>query len=220
MQGQFGVTNLKTESLKSIEAKILSYQRTSDEIPGWMAPEIYRDYLKTGNISQINGVLYHNAMDVVSLAALLNQIDKILNSSSEYVEQYDTVNFSVAKLYESKYDLEKAIRIYEQAIKQDNIPEIYKIKALQALAKIMKQHNNFLDAVLLWKTAANLNDIESMIELAKYYEHKAKNIPEAIFYANLATSTLSQLDQRFKIQSYQADLKHRLERLKKKLEKL
>ena len=122
-------------SLKSIEGKILSYQRTSDEIPGWMAPEIYRDYLKTGNTAQINGVLYHNAMDVVSLAALLNQIDKILNSSSEYVAQYDTVNFSVAKLFESKNDLDKAIHIYEQAIKQDNIPEIYKIKSTAGAGK-------------------------------------------------------------------------------------
>ena len=58
-----------------------------------MAPEIYRDYLKTGNASQINGVLYHNAMDVVSLAALLRQTDKVLNSSSDYVVQYDTVKF-------------------------------------------------------------------------------------------------------------------------------
>ena len=116
--------------------------------------------LKTGNTAQINGVLYHNAMDVVSLAALLNQIDKILNSSSEYVAQYDTVNFSVAKLFESKNDLDKAIHIYEQAIKQENIPEIYKIKALQALARIMKQHNDYVEAVELWKTAASLNDIE------------------------------------------------------------
>ena len=84
----------------------------------------------------------------------------------------------------------------------------------------MKQHNNYVEAVQLWKTAVSLNDIESMIELAKYYEHKEKAIPEAIHYTNLAVSTLNLFDQRFKIQSYQADLKHRLERLKRKLEKL
>ena len=62
--------------------------------------------------------------------------------------------------------------------------------------------------------------LNSMIELTKYYEHKEKAIPEAIHYANLAVSTINLFAQRFKIQSYQSDLRHRLERLKRKLEKL
>jgi hypothetical protein len=207
-------------SLKSIEGKVLGYQRSSDEIPGWMAPEIYRNFLKTGNTSQIDGVLYHNAMDVVSLAALLSKVDKMLSSSSDYINQYDTVNFSIARLFESKKDLEKAIRIYEQAINQDNIPEIYKVKALQALARIKKKFRNFPEAVQIWIKAVELKDIDSMIELAKYYEHNEKNISQAIYYINLAINTLILNDQRFKLQSYKMEFDHRLERLKKKLEKL
>ena len=88
------------------------------------------------------------------------------------------------------------------------------------MARIMKQHNNYVEAVQLWKTASSLNDFDSMIELAKYYEHKEKNIQEAIYYTNLAASTVKLFDERFNIQSYQADLKHRLDRLKRKLEKL
>lgn len=206
-------------SLKSIESKVLSYKRTSEEVPGWMAPEIYRDFLRTGNYSQIQGVLYHNAMDVVSLAALITKVDNVFSSSAEYEDQFDTVNFALAKLYDKNNEKLIAVKIYEKAINQINIPHEYKIKAIMALSQIYKRDRKYSQAISLWIKASEMDNIDAMIELAKYYEHREKNITLAIYYANLSQQTIVQKEPNIKIQSIKSDIKHRLERLYKKLEK-
>jgi uncharacterized protein YprB with RNaseH-like and TPR domain len=207
-------------SLKSIESKVLSYQRTSEEVPGWMAPEIYRDFLKTGNYSQIQGVFYHNAMDVVSLAALVIKIDHVLSTSSDYEEQYDTLNFALAKLYDKNNERNIAVEIYEKAIIQNNIPHEIKIKAILSLSKIYKRENKYSEAVSLWEKAVEMENIDSMVELAKHYEHRERNISKAIYYTNLSKQTLDKQEPDIKIQSINKDLHHRLQRLYNKLESI
>ncbi len=207
-------------SLKSIESKVLSYHRTSEEVPGWMAPEIYRDFLRTGNYSQIQGVLYHNAMDVVSLAALIIKVDHVLSSSSDYEDQYDTLNFALARLYEKNNENDLAKNIYNKAIRQNKIPQEYKIKAIMNLSKIYKKENNFSMSVSLWEKAVEMDDLGSMIELAKFYEHREKDISKAIYYTNLAELTSENIESEIGIQSIKMELQHRLERLYKKLEQL
>jgi uncharacterized protein YprB with RNaseH-like and TPR domain len=70
---------LESRTLGSIEENILGAHRTEEDIPGWMVPSIYFDYIKTGDARPITNVLYHNAMDILSLTTLLNHISTILD---------------------------------------------------------------------------------------------------------------------------------------------
>ena len=62
---------LGTVTLSNIEHYVLKLTRGDEEVPGYLAPELYRDFLRSGNASHISGVAYHNQIDVVSLSAFL-----------------------------------------------------------------------------------------------------------------------------------------------------
>ncbi|HNE06315.1 MAG TPA: ribonuclease H-like domain-containing protein, partial [Anaerolineales bacterium] len=62
---------LPSRALKYIEEHVMGFTRSSDEVPGYEIPWLYFDYLRTGDARPLGGVFYHNAMDVVAMAALL-----------------------------------------------------------------------------------------------------------------------------------------------------
>ena len=64
-------TSLGSVRLSNIEKYVLKLQRGDEEVPGYLAPELYRDFLRDGDAEHIAGVAYHNQIDVVSLSAFL-----------------------------------------------------------------------------------------------------------------------------------------------------
>ncbi len=202
-------------SLKSIEAKILKYARTSEEIPGWMAPEIYRTFLKTGNFSEMSGVFYHNAMDVVSLFALLYHYIRILNANVADSSDFETINFAMARLHEKNNNIDLSIRFYQEALDQPDLSIAVKLRVIKQLSHIYKRIGNFQEAVLLWEIGSELNDIYCMIELAKYFEHKARSYQQAIYWVEKGLQTIS-LSNDFGL--YQ-ELSYRQRRILQKMEK-
>ena len=76
---------LPSRSLKDLEHEILHLPRTEEEVPGWMIPELYFNFLKSGDASLIKNVVYHNAMDIVSLAALFIGITQMLNTKTYFI---------------------------------------------------------------------------------------------------------------------------------------
>src|SRR4030095_9484775 len=62
---------LESRALKYLEEHVLGMKRASEEVPGYEIPWLYFDYLRTGDARPLAGVFYHNAMDVVAMAALL-----------------------------------------------------------------------------------------------------------------------------------------------------
>src|SRR5688572_32202628 len=68
---------LPSRALKYLEEHVLGFTRTSDEVPGYEIPWLYFDYLRTGDANPLAGVFYHNAMDVVAMAALLGHVSEL-----------------------------------------------------------------------------------------------------------------------------------------------
>lgn len=64
-------SSLGSVRLANIEQYVLRLQRGDEEVPGYLAPELYRDFLRDGDADHISGVAYHNQIDVVSLSAFL-----------------------------------------------------------------------------------------------------------------------------------------------------
>jgi hypothetical protein len=63
-------------SQQSVENRILGLNR-SDDTPGALAPEIWFDFLRTGNAGRLFGVCDHNASDISGLASMLAVIIRI-----------------------------------------------------------------------------------------------------------------------------------------------
>ena len=52
-----------------LETEVLGVER-QDDLPGWMVPEFYDIYRRTGNPGPLIPVVEHNRQDLVSLARL------------------------------------------------------------------------------------------------------------------------------------------------------
>jgi hypothetical protein len=208
---------LPSRTLANLEVQILHAGRTDDEIPGWMIPQIYFDYLRDGDARPLQRVFYHNAMDVVSLAALLNHTSTLLEepfaqSENEYIDLA-----AVARLLEDIGHPEKAQKLYEVCLEVE-LPEDIHNDTLLRLAFLHKRANNYPAAIPLWEQAANNNLIIAFEELAKYYEHHAVDLKAALKWTQQALEILSLPDFPLseKLQ-WKLEFEHRLERLKRKL---
>jgi uncharacterized protein len=76
---------VKDCSLSNLENVILGVEREMD-IPSYLIPQAYFDFLRSGEREKIKLILEHNASDIVSLAALLAQLCQILERPEKLAE--------------------------------------------------------------------------------------------------------------------------------------
>jgi uncharacterized protein YprB with RNaseH-like and TPR domain len=181
---------LQSRSLQDLEQEILNIPRSDGEVPGWMIPQIYFDYLRTGNSNPLKGVIYHNGMDILSLAALFLH----LSSSFENIQEVNRFNpvdyFSLGQLY---YDLgftEIAERIFITCESQNQLPVHLKLIVFQRLGELNKVHQDYETALIFWQKATTFEDISSAVEIAKYYEHAVQDYPSALQWTETAITFL------------------------------
>ena len=70
---------LPSRALGSLEQYILGVTRSQEDVPGWMIPQFYFSYLRSGDARPLKSVFYHNAIDVLSMAALLSHMGTMLD---------------------------------------------------------------------------------------------------------------------------------------------
>ncbi len=56
--------------LNTLETYLLGRKRVAD-VPGRLIPELYHDYVRTGNAADIKGIIKHNRIDLISLMRLI-----------------------------------------------------------------------------------------------------------------------------------------------------
>jgi tetratricopeptide (TPR) repeat protein len=203
--------------LANIEVHILHAGRTDEEIPGWMIPQIYFDYLRDGDSRPLQRVFYHNAMDVVSLAALLNHTSSLLEDpfSQPSIEVIDLA--AVARLLEDLGHIDRATELYELCL-SSGLPNDIHTDTLLRLALLHKHNNNYPAAIPLWEQAASRRRIYAYEELAKYYEHHAFDLEQALKWTLEAFEVLKIAGlPTAETLWWKAEFQHRLQRLQKKL---
>ena len=170
-------TRLPGRSLGDLEREILHITRDEEEVPGWMIPEMYFDYLYSGDARPMKRVFYHNAVDIISLAQLFFITHQMLKAPLELtVDNIDLA--SIARIYEKQNRLDEAIDLYEASLNRGLPVQVY-LQTVERYALIFKQKKDWDQAVNLWHRAAELNSFDSLLELAKYYEHILKDIDKA-----------------------------------------
>ena len=60
---------LQSCRLANLEQKVLEFVRTEDDVPGRLIPQLYIDYLRSGDARPLQRVFYHNREDIVSMVA-------------------------------------------------------------------------------------------------------------------------------------------------------
>lgn len=207
---------LKQCNLGNIEKEILCFNRSGADIPGYLVPEFYRDYLLRGDSSQIQGVFYHNEIDVLSLLALFNVLAEILENPSQEHLPHAQDRLSVGQLMEDLKKDDLAAEMYAND-PDDFTDKTEKILTLMLQAGLRKRNGNFDEAIPLWKKALGLGSIEAGIQLAMVYEHKLKDIPQAIHYAQASRILADTITVKDSKEKFLQGINHRLNRLSGKL---
>jgi uncharacterized protein YprB with RNaseH-like and TPR domain len=207
---------LPSRALGSLEEHILDAIRTEEDVPGWVIPSLYFDYLRSGDARPLKSVFYHNAMDVLSLAALLSHISQLLDDPLGGAVGHGLDLVAMGKLFEDLGYLKTATGLYESGLAHD-LPEEAYWEAVQRLSFVHKRRGDFPAAIALWRQAAHSGHIYAHVELAKFYEHKARDYGEAAQWTQAAIALVSAPDfPRPERRQWLADLEHRLARLQRK----
>lgn len=198
-------------------AREILHADRAEDIPSAEIPTRYFQYVRTGDFSLMEPVLYHNQEDILSLLGVVISgalvfIHTETDSSDSFGDSMDL--FGAAKLLENAGEVEKSIQYIERAISG----ELTKDVALQAKKKLsyyFKKNRDWDKAVSLWKEMTPLNQLFCYRELAMYFEHKEKDCEEAKRIAEEGLSLAMEISPAF----YE-DFSHRLGRLEKKIRKL
>lgn len=205
---------LPSRALGDLEKDILIYPRTEEEIPGWMIPDIYLEYLKTKDARPLKGVFYHNSIDVLSLAALFIHTSKILSDPARF-EMLGLDIVAIAKVFEDLQQYEKALECYESGLSA-GLPQEYYTQTLMRFANLYRRQNQVTSSLSLWEKAFEYGEIAAIEELAKYYEHNLRDFQTALACTIRGLSYLSAAEG---LPEWENRLVHRKERLESKIRK-
>lgn len=208
---------LPSRALGDLERDILGVARSGEEIPGWMVPQMYLDYLQSGDARPMKGVLYHNAMDILSLAALLHYDAHLLENPLETQPSEGLDLVAIAQIYEEMGDLEKSLELYQAGL-DAGLPRPIYVQTLHRYASIYRKQDAWPEAAALWQRATEFQDIPAAIELAKFYEHRQRSPQDALSWTESAIGWLPVLPLRPSERRYwKSELDHRRDRLLKKI---
>ncbi len=210
--------DLESVRLSKVESEILGIHREND-IPGFLAPMIYFEFVKQQQPEIIMGVLKHNEIDVLSLITLYIHLStKLLNINSE---TNNTEHFEIARWLEYVGDNESALHAYSSFVKKRTSqgPE-----AKFALSLLYKKQKDLKLALILWeeiiKDSTKIEIVlKTLMELAKFYEHKEKNLVKALEYTEMMSQILIENGElKFTIEN--DEIEKRKERIKRKMIKI
>lgn len=208
---------LASRSLSSLEQEIVGVSRTQEEVPGWQIPQIYFDYLISGDAHPLEGVLYHNAMDILSLAAVFQHIANLLENPLGGDAPHTLDMIAIARLYEDLGFYEQAIPLYEFSL-ETGLPEEFFIQTLQRFADLYRRRQEWDKTLMLWEKASQFHHIESCVELAKYYEHHAREYSLALQWTQMALDYVDlYIHGRASKKQWAQALNHRKERISRKM---
>jgi len=208
---------LRLESCKLtvLEEAILGIAREGD-VPGSEIPAIYFDYLRSGDARGLQPVFYHNALDVVSLAALTVELARTLGEGGADALESPLDLFSLSRILGSAGSKEKSITTCRQAL-AGGLPQQIESLALKHLAAEFKRQRRHESAVELWLELSRREPplaVEALEELAMHYEHRLRNLEQALEFTLAA---LAHLDGQSPSPPHRARFARRRERIQRKL---
>jgi len=202
-------------ALGNLEEKLLGVQRTGEDVPGWLIPGLYNDYLRSNDARELRRVFYHNQLDMLSMVTLASEILRQFAAASRNDHPLDL--FSLGK-WQVDLGLKEVAEVnFRRAAAADLPLEFYHL-TLQRLGQLLKRDGRRREAVPIWQqwAATSLDDISAHVELAKHYEWQERELETAILWTDRALKLVGSWAPRTAMLVL-PELQHRLLRLRRKL---
>ncbi len=215
--------------LQDLESAILGIDREGD-VAGADIPAIYFDYLRAGDARGLQPVFHHNALDIMTLAAITVELARAVGDggASTLVSPVDL--FSLSRMFEVAGSREQSVDACQRAL-SGGLPEEIQARALHQLAtqyKRQRLHDLAVEKWLELSQRASPLALEALEELAIHYEHHVRDPKAAMEFAVAALellergSTVGERQGQAQGQPLQTDIArftHRLQRLQRKFAK-
>jgi len=205
---------LRRCNLAALEEAVLG-QKRQDDLPGAQVPQRYFDYIRTREFSLLEDVLRHNFDDVKSLASLTGHLCAVFRKPEEIEHPQDL--YGVGRTLMRGGRTQKA-RACFRILGHSSLSS----QAHMHLAVSYKKEKEWKEAVETWQGMIVKGDGGTWpyIELAKYYEHIARDIVRALHYANGALAfALNAAPLWGEDEKETALIRKRIDRLKEKQKK-
>ena len=196
--------------LMNLERQLLNFYRV-DDIPGYLIPSAYTDYLRFAKANLIQKVIHHNQWDIVSLAVLTARAVGLQQQEELTPEEH----FSLSLLFEKQKESVKAVQHQLQALAGDSVFRPSILLALARNLRRMKDHERIQWLVNQAQTLA-MDDILCR-QICILCEHDLKDYSLALKYAQFQMQKLEKyrgLSSRLATQWKEWDRRH--QRLQKK----
>lgn len=204
---------LGSVALGALEEALLGVARTQADVPGWLIPALYHDYLRTGDATELVRVFYHNEMDVLSMVTLMTQVMRLVSQPPAWPHGEDVCSLGGWQWRMGQMDSAESTLRLAAACDHDTLENWH--ASLLQLALLLKQQGRRAEAVLLWQqvAATSLQEVTAHIELAKYYEWQAGDLAAARAWTQAALRLTAQSPHAAALRQ---ELTHRLLRLERK----
>ena len=172
---------LRLESCKltDLESAVLGIEREGD-VAGSEIPAIYFDYLRAGDARGLQPVFHHNALDIMTLAAITVELARAMGDASTLDSPVDL--FSLSRMFEFAGSREQSVATCQRAL-SGGLPEEIEARALHQLALQYKRQRQHELAVKTWLELTRRQSplaLEAYEELAIHYEHRERDPKSAI----------------------------------------
>jgi uncharacterized protein YprB with RNaseH-like and TPR domain len=208
-------------ALKALEQSVLGTEREHD-VPGFEIPSRYFEYIRTGDVRTLEGVLEHNRLDLLSLAALTSVVLRLVGLGPDAAKT-SRERLALGRLYELAGDINRAERCFEHIARcgpdepgwcRDDAR--VKAEALRWLAVRYRRARRYANAAEAWQRILDLDlDPSPLVgeaseALAIHHEHRSRDLQAARSFALRALEVGP--DARS-----ERELQHRLDRLARKM---
>src|SRR5688572_588833 len=198
--------------LQFLETELLGVHRYGD-VPGADIPRIYFDYVRSRgrDARALAGVLEHNRLDVLSLAALaVLACDWVQEGQPE--DPRDA--YCLGRVFERAELYERSDEQYRRVVTSGGAGAV-RVPSLLRLAARAKRTGDHHAAASLWEEAAQAGDCRALRELAMHHEHRSRDLAAALLAVDRALDRLNGWDDR----RAATDFRRRRERIRAKLER-
>jgi uncharacterized protein YprB with RNaseH-like and TPR domain len=205
---------LESCALSSLEAHVLGVRRTGEDVPGYLIPQLYFQYLATGDGRLLDRVLYHNLHDVLSLASLGIHVGRTVADPHCGLVEHGVDYLSLARVYEAVGETDTALECYEEAVRRLPLgPD--RQECLVLMARAQKRERRWEAVLHTWYQLADEGGAGALlarVELAKYFEHVERDYMQAMDHVQHALALTDRYGATV-IDASRRDLDRRLSRL-------
>ena len=164
--------------LETLETELLGQPRSHD-VPGWLIPRIYFNFLRSQNMGSLRSVLEHNRRDILALMGLVGALRSCLENPEHPRESL--ADLGLGRWLEELGLQKMGWQLMERALER-SLPPSHRRSAALRVARARRRAGDTGGAANLWSELlrAHPYDPAAGLELAKYLEHQQRDYNAAL----------------------------------------